>query len=375
MNARSSDPLPPALREESCRLADSWMRHDQAWLRDYLVQGVEDPRRNVQSILTRHFLAERLIGIDEGWARLMDHELRFALAVNWLETLAEEAIGPEETSWIRYGLEHSAGEVEGVVIPEYVLDTAERLRSRPRGPGGLPIPDYLSKLLDAAERGRGRIPQEAPERSLFLDLWRQALAALPPPQSRPLTLEPGCGSANDYRAIAACGLAERMDYLGLDICEKNVANAKALCPEARFETGNALELPVADGACELAFAHDLFEHLSPAALERAVKELCRVVRGGLCLGFFKMHEEPDHVVRRVEDYHWNTLSADRIRKAFEECGFETQVVHIDTFLRAVYGCADTHNKDAYTLFCRRKAASSGTNTLSSETRKGENQQR
>src|SRR5262249_28346975 len=47
--------MTPALKQETESLARSWARHESAWLRDYLVAGVEDPRINLQSILSRHF--------------------------------------------------------------------------------------------------------------------------------------------------------------------------------------------------------------------------------------------------------------------------------------------------------------------------------
>lgn len=50
------------LRLETERLTRSWMRHGRNTLRNYLVQDVQDPRINVQSILTRHFLIEYLFG-------------------------------------------------------------------------------------------------------------------------------------------------------------------------------------------------------------------------------------------------------------------------------------------------------------------------
>ena len=88
-------------------------------------------------------------------------------------------------------------------------------------------------------------------------------------------LEPACGSANDYRYLAAFGIAGLLDYTGFDLCEKNVANARALFPRTRFEVGNVFEIAAADQAFALCFVHDLLEHLSPAGLERAVEELCR----------------------------------------------------------------------------------------------------
>jgi len=64
--------------QETARLTKSWMQYDADTLRDYLVQDVEDPRINVQSILTRHFLIERLFG--GRFRGLMDQELRFGCA-------------------------------------------------------------------------------------------------------------------------------------------------------------------------------------------------------------------------------------------------------------------------------------------------------
>ena len=68
-----------SLQAESDKLARSWMQHDAGMLRDYLVGGVEDPRLNVQSVLSRHFLTHALTG--ERFAALMEQELRFAAAM------------------------------------------------------------------------------------------------------------------------------------------------------------------------------------------------------------------------------------------------------------------------------------------------------
>jgi len=77
-------------RQETENLKKSWMRYDRATLRDYLVRDVEDPRINVQSILTRHFLIERLFG--KRFDPLAQHELRFALVVNWLLDLQKKLV-------------------------------------------------------------------------------------------------------------------------------------------------------------------------------------------------------------------------------------------------------------------------------------------
>ena len=63
-----------------------------------------------------------------------------------------------------------------------------------------------------------------------------------------------------------------------------------------------------------------------------------------------------NAVRPVEDYHWNTLSVERMRELFAQHGFEGQVVHIGSFLRWATGCDQTHNPNAYTFLLHRQPA-------------------
>jgi len=69
-------------RQETELLTRSWMQHDAAMLASYLVSSVEDPRLNIQSILTRHWLITMLFG--ERFAALRHEELRFGTVLNWL---------------------------------------------------------------------------------------------------------------------------------------------------------------------------------------------------------------------------------------------------------------------------------------------------
>ena len=131
---------------------------------------------------------------------------------------------------------------------------------------------------------------------------------------------------------------------------KNVENARALFPEVRFELGNIFEITAHDHQFDYSFVHDLFEHLSAQGLNAAVRELCRVTRQGICAGFFNMDEIPEHVVQPIEDYHWNTLSLQRMKELFAEGGFTGQIVHLATFLRQQVGSDETHNPNAYTFF-------------------------
>jgi hypothetical protein len=93
-------------------------------------------------------------------------------------------------------------------------------------------------------------------------------------------------------------------------------------------------------------------------METAVKEICRVTNRGICAGFFQLDEIPHHIVRPVDEYHWNTLSMARMKELFAAHGFTGQVMHIGSFLREQFGCEETHNANAYTFILQRSAAPS-----------------
>ena len=389
----------PSLQAESDKLARSWMQHDAGVLRGYLVAGVEDPRLNLQSILSRHFLARALTA--ERFSALMEAEYRFAAVMNWLTGFAGRLGDAGDLELVLYALGRGADNAEGIEIPGFVVQTFAGL---PATAGGLTIPNYIESFLSGTRLVRGRAKLHNPSLETFRKLWHKALKAesavrTPPhePQSRAVrlacpvqdkvnrnsdsrkggrrdalpyvdgspvqglqalsahsgnslsVLEPACGSANDYRFLHAYGLARLVDYTGFDLCAKNVENARALFPGISFAVGNVFEIAAPDKAFDLCYVHDLFEHLSLEGMRVAVKEVCRVTRQGLCVGFFNMDEIRDHQARPVDEYHWNLLSMARMREQFADCGFTAQVVHIGAFLRQQIGCEQTHNPNAYTL--------------------------
>jgi SAM-dependent methyltransferase len=330
------------------------MQHDAAMLRDYLVGGVEDPRLNFQSVLSRHFLTRALTG--ERFGGLMEQEIRFAAAMNCLTALVGTLRDADELELILYALKRGADNAEGIEIPGFIVQTYAAL---PTSADSLSLSNYIESFLSGTQFVGGQTRPHEPSLNTFRDLWNQALAAdaschqLSTLNSQPLSvLEPACGSANDYRFLHAYGLARLVRYTGFDLCARNIENAHALFPDVSFAVGNVFEIAAPDKAFDLCFVHDLFEHLSLEGLQAAVKEMCRVTRQGLCAGFFNMDEIRDHQVRPVDEYYWNRLSMRRVRELFAECGFAAHVVHIATFLRQQIGCEQTHNPNAYTFLLR-----------------------
>jgi hypothetical protein len=333
------------------------MQHEAAWLRDYLVAGVEDPRINVQSVFSRHFLIQALTA--DRFRPLMEQEYRFAAVMNWLLGFAQRARDGEEIAAVLYALRHGADNAEGIVIPHFVLQTFGAL---PAAVGSLTVPNYLERSLSSAQVTDGRVSLPNSALDTFRDLWNGALLAEESPAAElrsPAVLEPACGSANDYRFLDGYGIARLVEYTGFDLCAKNIENARALFPDVRFEVGNVFEIAAPDKAFDLCFVHDLFEHLSLAGMEAAIKEICRVTRRGMCLGFFSMDEIREHRERPVDEYHCNTLSMARTKELLARQGFYVQVLHIGSFLRHQIACEQTHNHNAYTFFLRVDAAPPG----------------
>ena len=333
-------------QRETENLTKSWMQHDSAMLRDYLTAGVEDPRVNTQSVLTRHSLLVALFG--QRFEKLLEAELRFAAVMNWIMGVMDQVGSAHDLRAIRHALAKKAEDAEGIAIPRFASGT---FASLPANLDGVVIANYVEEWIDRMDSDSINPSLDEALLSTFQRAWAQALPAQV--EVKPSVLELGCGSANDYRSLEACGLARLIDYTGLDLCEKNIENARAMFPNARFSVGNVLDIDRADAADDFCVAHDLFEHLSLDALERALDEICRVARRGLSLGFFNLHEGDEHIAQPVEDYHWNRLSVPRLREGLERRGFQTQVVHVGTFLKWRLGVPSTHNNNAYTFLAER----------------------
>lgn len=333
------------LKLETEKLARSWMQYEPAKLRDYLVAGVEDPRINLQSILSRHFILRTVFG--ERFRALMEEECRFAAVMNWLAALAANS-EVEELDALSYSLRRGADNAEGVEIPRFILAA---FRSLPLRVDAVVVPNYIETFFNrSADDGA----TDCESLNTFQNVWRELLGAEGGPQGERVTvLEPACGSANDYRFLQTFGIAPFLEYTGLDLCSKNIENARRLFPEVNFETGNIFEIDASERTFDLTFVHDLFEHLSIEGLHTGVAELCRVTRRGICVNFFQMDEISEHLVRPTDEYHWNLLSMDQMKKLFATHGFSSQIIQIKSFLRQEFGCEYTHNPNAYTFILRR----------------------
>ena len=166
-------------------------------------------------------------------------------------------------------------------------------------------------------------------------------------------LELACGSANDYRAMADYGLARFLDYTGIDLNAKNIDNARRRFPDVDFRVGSILELPLPDRSVDYVVAFDIFEHLSLSAMQVALDEAVRVARRGLYVAFFRMADVPEHVEEPRGRYHYNLLSASRIRDYLQPHYPSVEVTHISGLLQTRFGYKHSYNSRAYSLVAER----------------------
>ena len=111
--------------EETHRLRRAWTRRLPEDLAQYLVRDVEDPRINVQSILTRHFLIERLFG--DRHLALMGEELRFAAVMNWLLKRAHDFGRPDRVGQMLDALFEGHEQCGPITFPPFVLEAYRNL--------------------------------------------------------------------------------------------------------------------------------------------------------------------------------------------------------------------------------------------------------
>ncbi len=290
----------PGAATETRLLRWSWGSRNAERLDEYLVIGWQNPRINVQSILVRHALLRLLFG--GAHEDLMSAEIRFAVELN-----------------------------------EMLRIESERTQ--------IPIKAYLDPDRQARIRELGLVISDR-ERE-FEERWRETLAAQAP--AKLSVLEFACGSANDYRAFAAFGLAPFLDYVGIDLNPKNVANARRRFPEVRFEVGNAMATGEPDRSFDVVIASDLFEHLALDVAAGILAEARRVAKRAAIFSFFNMAEIAEHQVRPVAAYHWNLLSRARYEEALAKEFPSVAVTPIARWLERDFAYARTYNPRAYTM--------------------------
>lgn len=296
---------PQTVEQEKQTLKSSWAGLDPDALDDYLVSGFQNPQINAQSILTRHRLVRELFP-DDDFGELMRGEV-----------------------------EHSAR-----------ATTALHERSSDLG---ITMGTFVSKTRRAEVRKVNEAIADWQDD--YEKKWASTLAGRTV-ERKLSVLEFACGSANDYRYFDAYGIAQFLDYTGIDLNDNNIANARRRHPGVDFQVQNVLDLPFGDRSYDYVVVFDLFEHMSLEAMEQALGEACRIARKGLLLTFFLMADNPDHEVRPKRTYFFNTLSRAKVQELVESRFGPVEAVRIRDLVDE-YGERASYNPRAWSMFATR----------------------
>jgi len=324
--------LESELTNENRSLRWSWDQYPAEHLDQYLVQGIEDPRINCQSILTRALI------IDTLWPgefdALINDEFRFGAVLTWFIHQLSSQVSAQE---ILCALGKQSPHVQ-----KFVSETFAWLESE-----DCPMPNYITEAL--FERNPDTPQQWLGERALdsFGQLWRMELAGRE--HTKISVLEPACGSANDYRVIDAHGLAAYFDYTGFDISFKNIDNARRHFPDIPFTVNSIYDPHLAHRGADYLFVHDLFEHLSPQGLDLALDRVMQLTGKQAWLHFFNLADVEQHDFKQVDSYYWNTLSLKQIKATLAQHASQIEVISIPALLQAKFAWNQYHNQEAVTL--------------------------
>jgi SAM-dependent methyltransferase len=91
----------------------------------------------------------------------------------------------------------------------------------------------------------------------------------------PLIIEVGCASGWNFEVLSYL-LNRPVRYIGLDYSSASIRLGKQCYPHASFVIGDAIELPIRDGACDILLSGTVLMHLW--GYERAIQESRRVSR-------------------------------------------------------------------------------------------------
>jgi hypothetical protein len=184
------------ITEEGKRLGQHWDRISPSELDRYLIQDLEHPAYNAQSVLIRSFLIDRLFPAEA--TSMIEAELYYSACASF--ALAENRAG--RFALLYNAIKHSAA---GYELPPFL-----RNGTRDRFDKHFDVSRLFDDLAICLSVGFDHFT------SPFELTWKSFLSGRD--FRRCDLIEFGCGSANDYRMSAASGLSSLLDYAGSGAC-------------------------------------------------------------------------------------------------------------------------------------------------------------
>ena len=322
------------ITEEGARLGQHWNRIGADQLDRYLVQDVEHPAFNAQSVLIRSFIIDRFFPGEA--TDLIEAELYYSACASF----ALYRNRKKDFASLHQAVQGKPSEFE---LPPFLEQGFRDPYSR-----YFEVAELYDEIANCLSTGFDHFS------SPFEMVWRDFLKGREFRQCR--LIELACGSANDYRMWDACGVAALLDYTGIDISSANIANARKRFPDVNFAVGDICLIAADDQSHDVSVAFDVYEHLSPPSVISALEETLRVARDECWISFFNVADRPEHKFVEVGDYHWNLLSIPLIAEEVRASGFDVEIFSVPGILEAKFEGYRHYNREAHLLAATRNPA-------------------
>jgi SAM-dependent methyltransferase len=133
----------------------------------------------------------------------------------------------------------------------------------------------------------------------------------------------GCGPGQTTQYLKDLGI----EISGLDLSEKLLEQARAIHPEIHFQKGNILDLECDDDSIAGVVAFYTIIHFTEEQVERAFREVFRVLQpGGIFLFTYHIGEKTIHLeefLGKKINIDFMFFTTDFISRCLEKSGFET----------------------------------------------------
>ena len=320
------------ITEEGMRLSQHWDRIGPRELDRYLIQDVEHPAYNPQSVLIRAFIIDRMFPREA--MQIIEAELYYSACASF-------ALCANREGWfapLYHTLMHGSA---GYELPPFL-----RKKYRDRFSSYFDVSDLFDQLAICLAVGFDNFS------SPFEEIWRNFLKGR---QFRRCHLvELGCGSANDYRMWSACGVSSLLEYTGIDVSKANIGNAQRRFHDETFLVDDICSIDAGNQSFDVTVVFDVYEHLSPSSLSTALNESLRITRDECWMSFFNAADIPQHTFREVDDYHWNVLSISMLEEEVRATGFDVEIYSVPEILETRFDGYRHYNREAHILAATRK---------------------
>lgn len=136
-------------------------------------------------------------------------------------------------------------------------------------------------------------------------------------------LDVGCATCIDYPLFKELSVS----YIGVDITEKFVIYAKKLYPEIDVRLGSILDLSFEDNSIDVAYTKSVIEHLHPDEWGEGIKELWRVAKKRMILGFYiPPWDKPAEYFYHPHGFWKNTLNHQEVMETINSLGCKELMV-------------------------------------------------